>query len=107
MNQIHLEAMKEELANIQRENSKLKAHCNYTRRVLHDIINLEVDMIDQGSYMASCAINQTEKQSLAENNAQVIRNLIYTLNPPVNFSLMRTEIIEQLRVHADDLESNK
>lgn len=67
-----VESIKEEIANLQMENSKLKAHCNCSRNALHDIINLEVDMLDQASWIASTAIKQTEEQSLKEHDEMVV-----------------------------------
>lgn len=76
MNEFHIESMKEELANAEQANRELKSHCNDLRKTLHEIVNLECCRMDEGSNMASCAINRTSKQSLAENNAQVIEKLI-------------------------------
>jgi len=107
LNEIHVEAIKEELANFQQENLELKAHCNNLIKTLNEIVNLECCMMDQGAYMASVAIKKTPRQSLAEHNADEIRKLIYNSRPPVDFSLSRTEIIEKLRERADNLEAGK
>jgi len=98
-NEIHLESMKEELANTERENHELKSHCNDLRKTLNEIVNLECCRMDEESDMASCAINRTSKQSLSENNAQVIEKLIYN-----GCSILaQTEIITELQEYADNL----
>lgn len=71
-NLAHLEAYKEELATLQMEVSKLKAHCNYLREACHKIVNLDACSQDEGSYIASCAVKQTEEQSLAEHDEMVV-----------------------------------
>lgn len=106
LNEFHIESMKRELAKTEQENRELKAHCK--RLTNHLRVHLKIPgkfqwWIDE----AERIIEQSPKTSLVENDAQVIRNLIYTPNPPVNFSLARIEIIERLRVYADDLESIK
>jgi hypothetical protein len=72
-NQDHLENMKAELATLQMESSKVKAHCNYLRNACHKIVNLRADEIEEeAAWIASAAVKQTEEQSLAHHDEMVV-----------------------------------
>lgn len=96
-NQLHLESLKEELANAEMINRQLSAYVINSNNLLSEIQTAFLHSNERYSDKVQAFLVQTPKACLAENNLQVVEGLIYG----GSVALAQTSVMDAIKAYAD------